>query len=176
LLINLNIAVNLKSQIGKNIQELLRERTEVSTVKSPKGEKYDDKLPIRTLAEVEAELEGARKDYRQLVKLMAQHNLAHSVKWDGEEITLTEALELSKQLRGEVNVKKSMGQRKKQEVEDNWRNPGSENIVYALYDPEVYRKGAQKLSRQVEKLSIDIDMKNGDVKFEFPAASKYIEG
>lgn len=175
MLINLNIAVNLKSQVGKHIQELLRERTEASTVKAPKGEKYDDKLPARSVAEIEVELNEARNDYRQLVKLMSQHNLENTVAWDGEQITLTEALELTKQLRGEINVKKSMGQRKKQEVEDNWRNPGSENIVHALYDPEEYRKAAQKLSRQVEKLSIDIDMKNGKVEFDFPAADKYIE-
>lgn len=170
--ITLAQAVHLRSIIGRRIQELVHERVSVSTVQASKGEKYEK--PERTMEEVTLELNEARKHYRELDFAATSANLQSKISWDGEEISITEALEISKQLRGEVSELKRFGQRKKQEKEFNYRSE-SESFVYAMYEPEVYRQNALKLERKVNRLSQEIEATNHRTDFEFAPASIYLE-
>ncbi|MDF2534087.1 MAG: hypothetical protein K0R18_244 [Bacillales bacterium] len=171
--ITLAQAVPLRGIISRRIQELLHERNSVSVVTIEKGDTYEK--PVRSMELVTEELTQAREDLRKLDIVMTTANLSAFVKWDGEDICITEAIELSKQIRGEVTQVKAFGNRKKQEKETNWRSPESSNIVVALYEPETYRQLALKLERQVNKLSQDIEAKNHTVEIEYAGAIRYIE-
>lgn len=170
--ITLDEAVALRGIISKRIQELIKERNSVSVVETTPGEEYEK--PSRTVEEVTAELNASRQDFRKLDVLMAKTNLENFLTWDGEEISITEAIELAKQIRGEVNALKNFAIRKKQERKTNWQNV-VEFVVHTLYDPEDYRKQYLKLERQVNKLSANIAHKNHLVEIDFLPASKYLE-
>lgn len=170
--ITLAQAVPLRTIISRRIQELLQERVNVSSVEVEQGEKYEK--PARSMEEITAELEVARNDFRALDVAMAKANLENTIEWDGKEISIMEAIELAKQLRGEVDQLKKFGKRKKQERHTSWRNE-TVTIAYAMYDPEEYRKRALKLERQVNRLSQEIEAKNHRVEFEFEPAIRYLE-
>jgi hypothetical protein len=173
--ITLAQALPVRNSISRRIQELLRERSRVAFVEAEKGEQYEK--PQRSIEEVTKELEETRADYRTLDVLVSQENLRATVNWDGKEISLVEAIELAKQIRGEVNVLKDFGNRQKQERKSaqGWGgNTDANVIVHALYDPEQYRKAALKLEREVNRLSLEIDKKNHGVEFTFVNADKYI--
>lgn len=170
--ITLAQAVPLRGIISRRIQELLTERNNVSVAEAKQGETYD--TPIRNMEEVSNELEIARNDFRKLDVAMAVFNLNEKLVWDGSEVSIIEAIELAKQLRGEVSQLKNFGQRKKQERSTDWRS-NETTVVHALYDPEEYRKNALKMERQVNRLSQEIEAKNHKVEFDFEAASRYLE-
>lgn len=170
--ITLAQAVHTLGDIGKHIQELIQERNSVAYVTAPKGEEYNK--PTRSVDEVTAEINQARADYRELQTLMRKANLESTIVWDGKEVSIDEAIEISKQQRGELNVVKSFGRAQKQSTSSNWRSDSSE-VTWAQFDPEVYRKAAIKLEKQVRKLSQDIEAKNHAVEFEFTAGERYIE-
>lgn len=169
--ITLADGVSLKSLLGKKIQELISERHSVSSVVLLKGEKPPENNDERTMEEVTIELEEVRSDYRELTLLLAESNLNNTVIWDNKEIPLTVALELSKQLRGEVNELKSFGNRKKEGIQSSWGSDDRYEIT--TYEPREYKDKASKLERQVNKLSSDINNKNFNTYIEFSSASKY---
>ncbi|MNJ90091.1 hypothetical protein D3C87_76840 [compost metagenome] len=172
--ITLAQAVPLKGIIARRIQELIQERNNVSTVTVENG--VHAELPARSMEEVTKELEQTREDFRKLDVIMTHANLSNFIKWDNNNITITESIELAKQIRGEVNSLKSFGNRKKQEKENNWRNPlDKPSTTHTTYEPEEYRQKALKLERQVNKLSQDIEAKNHSVEITFVAADRYIE-
>lgn len=170
--ITLAQAVHTLGDINKNIQELIRDRNEVAYVTATKGETYE--TPSQTVEEATAAIQQARADYRELQKLMRKANLENTIVWDGQEVSLDEAIEISKQQRGELNIIKGFGRAKKQQNNTNWRSDSTE-VTYALFEPEVYRKAALKLEKQVRKLSQDIEAKNHAVEIEFSAGARYIE-
>ncbi|MFP3726397.1 hypothetical protein U8V72_14510 [Priestia filamentosa] len=172
--ITLAQALPVRNAISRRIQELLQERNRVAFAEAEKGEKYE--APSRNIDDVTTELREARADYRTLDVLVARENLKATVQWDGGEITLVEAIELAKQVRGEVKSLKDFGNRKKQERKSSngWGSSESNVIIHALYDPEIYRKAALKSEREVNRLSMEIDKKNHSVEFEFENADKYI--
>lgn len=169
--ITLDEAVALRGIISRRIQDLIKERVSVSTAEAKPGEDYEK--PTRTVEEVTSELNEARKDFRKLDVLMAKTNIENTINWDGNEITITEAIELAKQLRGEVHSLKNFSSKKKQERRTNWQNV-VESVIFALFDPEAYRKEALKMERQVNKLSSNIAHKNHLVEVDFEPASKYL--
>ena len=170
--ITLAEAVNLKSIVGKRLIELQQERTRAAVVKvAKKGDEIE--VSERTLDEITAELTEARTDIRQLGLLLATANLANTVVWDGVEIPLTVALELAKQLRGEVAALKGFGNYKKEEqVSERWS--GESFFQVTTFEPKEYKAAALTLDRQVNKLSSDLNHKNYTIQVEFPAAVKYI--
>ncbi|WLR41210.1 DIP1984 family protein [Bacillus carboniphilus] len=170
--ITLAQAVPLRSIISRYIADLLEERDSVSTVETIVGEKYEK--PVRSVDDVTIEIERSRKDFRRLDTSMAEMNLQAKVFWDDKEISITEAIELAKQLREEVNVFKEYGKRKKQTLSSNWHHE-EKVMIHTLYDPEEYRKKALKLERQVNRLSQDIEAKNHQVEFEFKSATRYLD-
>lgn len=169
--ITLADAVSLKSLLGKRIHELLSERESVSTVVYKVGDSIPESYDERSMEEVTVELNDVRSDVRNLSLIVAKKNLETFIDWSGSQIPLTSALELSKQLRGEVNDLKGFGKRKKEGLQTGW---GSEdNKVLCLYEPREYKELGSKLERQVNKLSSDINNKNYNTLIEFPEASKY---
>lgn len=167
-------ALPLRSTISKRIQDLLQERKKVAVVEAEKGEQYE--APVRKMEEVTEELRQAREDFRRLDVLVTAENLKATIQWDGKDISITEALELAKQTRGEAHEHKEFGNRNKKERKHSggWGSNDSNIILHAQYDPENYRKSAQKLQREADRLSFEIERKNHTVEFDFPDAEKYI--
>lgn len=172
--ITLAQALPVRNSISRRIHELLQERNRVAFAEVEKGEKYEQ--PARSIDTVTKELNEVRADFRKLDVLVAKENLKATIQWDGKEITIIEAIELAKQIRGEVKDLKNFGNRNKQERKSSngWGNSEANIIVYALYEPEEYRKAALKLEREVNRLSLEIDRKNHFVEFEFENAENYI--
>ncbi|ATH91773.1 hypothetical protein [Bacillus glycinifermentans] len=163
-------ALPLKKTISKRIQELLQERDSVAYVEYDKGEEYIK--PAKTVDQITSELEEARKDYRNLVVLMSEANLNAKVVWDEKELSITEALELAQQLRGEANRLKSYGRSKETERLSSY----SDVISYrkAMFDPEKMQSKGLKLERMANRLSNAIEKANHNYEIEFEAADKYL--
>lgn len=156
--------VKLKSIITRKIQELISEIQFVSHAIVEKGE--TPKTSGRKLAEVEAELARVRKDARTLDKLIYRANIDHTVTFKGEEMPIVEAIELATQLRADVSLYKELGQSEKETL----YHGGSESVIFysvALYEPEEYRKRANKMEKDAHRLSNLINAKNYQVEIEF---------
>lgn len=122
--ISLLEALPLRNTISRRIQDLLTERDSVAFVQFEKGEEYEK--PERTVDEVTAELNEVRRDFRKLDVLVYQANLEAKITQDDEEISIAEAIELAKQLRGEAGRLKVYAKSKKQERNHNY---GSDTII-----------------------------------------------
>ncbi|MEC1289438.1 hypothetical protein P9B58_03970 [Bacillus mojavensis] len=163
-------ALPLRNAISKRIQELLQERDSVAYVEHDKDEKYTK--PTKNVDQITAELESTKKDYRELVVLIAKANLDAKVLWDEKELSITEALELAQQLRGEANKLKSYGRSQKTERVNSY----SDVISYreALFDPDKMQAKGLKLERMANRLSNSIEKANHNYEIEFEAADKYL--
>ncbi|EQM25309.1 hypothetical protein [Bacillus licheniformis] len=163
-------ALPLRNTISKRIQELLQERESVAYVEYDKGEEYIK--PTKSVDQITSDLEEARKDYRDLVVLMSEANLNAKVVWDEKELSITEALELAQQLRGEANRLKSYGRSKETERLSSY----SDVISYrkAMFDPEKMQSKGLKLERMANRLSNAIEKANHNYEIEFEAAEKYL--
>lgn len=168
--ISLLEALPLRNSINRRIQELLQERDRVAYVEFEKDEKYE--LPERTFDNVTTELNKTREDYRQLDVLVTKANIDAKVKWDEKEISITEAIELAKQLRGEANKLKAYGMVKKQERKQSY---GETKTIYrkALFEPSKMQEQGLKLERLANRLSLAIEKANHLHTIEFLAADLY---
>lgn len=171
--ITLSQAVVTSASIVKRIQELLRERQEISIVKAPKGETYTK--PVRSFQVVTTEIAEAREDLGKLDYLKHVANVQNTIEWNGKNIAIIQAIELAKQLRLEANEFKGFGARKQQDLENGgWGANTTQTIVYAQYDTEKARLRGIKLNSIAERLSTEIDKANDKVEIWFAEASKYI--
>ncbi|MFE8701098.1 hypothetical protein ACFYKX_10875 [Cytobacillus sp. FJAT-54145] len=168
--ITLAEALPLRGVISRRIQELIQERQSVAIVEVEKGETPE---PCeRTFEEVSLELEQVRKDFRTLDYWMQNFNVNTRIEWNGEDMTVTEALELAKQLRGEIQSLKSFGNRKKTERVSRGGILGqkTELLAIAQYDPKAIKQQAMKLERQVTRLSALIEKTNHTYTIPFDAS------
>lgn len=170
--ISLLEALPLRNSISRRIQELLQERDRVAYVEFEKGE--DHETPEKTIEEVTNELNEVRNDYRQLDLVVTATNIVAKIEWNGGEITITEAIELAKQLRGEANKLKSYGNSKR--VDRKPQNYGETRTIYrkAMFEPSKLQKEGLKLERIANRLSLAIEKANHNQMIEFPAADKYL--
>ncbi|MEJ8543987.1 hypothetical protein [Brevibacillus borstelensis] len=178
-MITLAQAIPLRRAIERQIDYLKDERFEFSSVTIAKGETPE--FPKRTIELITGELNKARADYRRLDSLIAEANLKKVVEWDGEMISLVEAIELAKQLREETGEYKRFGIRKKIERSPSHYHSrsrsydgGSDLITMTTYDPDVYREWGKKLERRANLLSGKIEAANHSISIPFDAAS-YLE-
>lgn len=171
--ITLAQAIPLKNIISRRINELQQEREQVAFVEVEKGEKYS--TPERDMKTVENELDESHNDYRILDTLIAKNNLDYSLRWDGNDVTIKEAIEVAKERRNEINKLKYFGSRKKQEKTRGNYMQDSSTITHTLYEPEEYRKRGLKLERQVNRLSQEIEAMNHKITFDFEGAERYLD-
>jgi hypothetical protein len=168
--ISLLEALPLRNSISRRIHELLQERDRVAFVEFEKGDEYEK--PERTVDDVTKELNVVRNDFRLLDVLVAKANLEAKVIWDNKEISIVEAIELAKQLRGEAVKLKQYGISKKQERKQSY---GETKTVYrkAMFEPSALEKEGLKLERLANRLSLAIEKANHLHEIEFPYADKY---
>lgn len=157
-------AVKLKSVLAKRIHELEEEMYRVSFVEIEKGGKVP-KQP-RTLGMVEKDIDEVRLDFRILDKLMYQANIENTVDFNGEELTIVEAIELATQLRAKARKFKEFGAASKEEYPYSY-GEGIPLIKLAMFDPEEYRLKAIEMERQANRLSNAINTKNYTVELDF---------
>ena len=162
--ISLAEAVKLKSVLSKRIHELEEELNQIGFVEIEKG----DTLPkqTRTLVQVEQELDDVRADFRLLDKLMYEANIRNEVNFNGENITIVEAIELATQLRAKARKCKEFGVSKKEEHVYSYGETSS-LVKVAMFDPEVYRVKGLELERQANRLSNLINAKNYAIELDF---------
>lgn len=176
-MITLAEAIPLRKMLERRINELFSERWDKSHVVIEKGEPYEP-YP-RTMEKVSEEIYELQRDFRVLGGLVAEANLSQKITWNGEELSMLEAIELSKQIRMDLNQLKSFASRKKTErvMERGRRGPSGDApslLTVALFDSEEYRQKALKLERQVNRLSAMIEHQNHLVSIPFDA-SRYID-
>lgn len=170
--ITLAQAINLLSSLHKKINDLHGEFFNIHVIEVPKGETY---TPYeRTVEAVLQDLSKIQHDLLELKEIIQQANLSNQVEWDGHSISMTRAIETAKQLRERLNLLKSLVTTKKREYNVH-HHSGTITEQIALFDPAVFKKQAEKLSRQVELLSSRIDKVNYTTEIEVPLASKYLE-
>jgi len=163
-MISLAEAVKLKSILQSRYSELLIERARVAFIVVEKG--IEAKREGRTMVVVEQELDVVRKDIRTLDRLVYEANVQNTVTFQGEELTLVEAIELAKQLRAEVNAIKHFAASEKEDMQYGYGDNVA-MVKVALFEPEHYRQKAQELERQAHKLSNLVNAKNYEVQINF---------
>ena len=166
--IKLSQAITLMSVIKKRIQELKREREEVSYLLVEKGEQYE--LPVdRTFNQVVSELEAAQKDLLELETAIAQANVTSTIQWDEKQITIGEAIQLAKLYREQAREHATYGSKRN-------NTPYGTNMYQVLtYDPKKYAELSQKLNRKANKLSELIDEVNILTYIDFPRYHIYMD-
>ncbi|QKG85412.1 hypothetical protein GXN76_13695 [Kroppenstedtia pulmonis] len=170
--ISLAEGIIIRNLISKRIQELISERDQVAFVTVPKGEEYD--RPDRKVEDVTLDLEKTHAQYMKLDMLIHEANIRHSIKWKDNEYSIVAAIDLAKRLRGELYSMKHFAKSQKQKYASSY---GSDTmmVTYAQFEPSDYRKKAEKLERQVNRLSSLIEAKNHEVELEFVEAKYYME-
>ena len=177
-MISMADAVYLRSFIQKKIAERIAARTEAATITFAKGETPE--IPETDFATWSERVQQARTDFRALDVAMARANLENTVNWDDRMIPLMEALQLAKDLRAQVNELKKFGAQRKTERAGSGSlfsrvERGSVDLItQTTYDPADMTRLAEKLERQVNRLSRDIDRKNEAIQIPFASASAYM--
>lgn len=167
-MISLAEAVKLKSILHSKYSELISERCRVAYVLVEKG--TEAKREGRTMAIVEQELEQVRRDIRTLDRLVYEANIQNTIHFNGEQLTLVEAIELAKQLRAEVHEMKQFASSEKEEIQYGYGEAVA-MVRVALFDPEQYRLQSEQLERQAHKLSNLVNAKNYQVQINFDDSS-----
>jgi CRISPR/Cas system CMR subunit Cmr4 (Cas7 group RAMP superfamily) len=162
--ISLAEAVKLKSVLSKRIHELEEEMDRVAFMEIEKGSKLPKQ--IRTLSDVEHEMEEIRKDFRLLDKLMYQANYENKIVFNNETLTIVEAIELATQLRAKARKYKEYGASQKEEYLPSYGEMISLMKV-AAFDPEAYRLKGIEVERQANRLSNLINAKNYSIELDF---------
>ncbi|MGG1396770.1 hypothetical protein ABE288_02785 [Bacillus salipaludis] len=162
--ISLAEAVKLKSVLSKRIHELEDEMDRVAFVDIEKGSKIPKQ--VRTLVDVEEDLDEVRKDFRLLDKLMYRANIENEVVFNDETLTIVEAIELATQLRAKVRKYKQYGAAPKEEFPYSYGEAVS-LLKIATFDPEAFRLKGLESERQANRLSNLINAKNYAIELEF---------
>lgn len=157
-------AVKLKSVLNKRIHELEMEMSVIGFVEVEKGKKLPKQL--RTLAQVETEIEEIRRDYRLLDKLMYKANIENQIQYGDENLTIVEAIELATQLRARARKYKELGQASKEEYPYAYDDQFT-IVKVATFEPEEYRVKALDMERQANRLSNLINSKNYAIALDF---------
>lgn len=168
--ISLAEAVKLKSILAKRIHELEEEMYRVAFAEIEKGGKIPKQ--VRSLSVVEHDLEIVRKDFRLLDKLMYEANISNVVEFNGDALTIVEAIEYATQLRAKARLYKLFGASKKEEYPYNFGEAAA-LIKVALFDPEEYRLKALENERQANRLSNAINAKNYSIELDFNSANYF---
>lgn len=171
--ITLAEAVPLLKVIENRIRDLVQERERNSFVLIEKGDNYT--RPDRDVELITKEIEEAQRDYRKLAKAIAEQNLNNYIEWDGDKISIAEAIELAKQLRSESQNLKRLAAYKKHEYENRGFGDTSNLIRVALYEPDEVRQQALKLERKANRLSALIEAKNHTITFTVEGIEKYTD-
>ncbi|MDN7242790.1 hypothetical protein QWY14_13335 [Planococcus sp. N028] len=163
---NLSLAesVKLKSVLAKRIHELEEEMDRVAFVEVEKGRKVPKQ--VRSLSQVEQEIDEIRKDFRLLDKLMYRANIENEVVFNDEKLAIVEAIELATQLRAKARKCKEFGAAAEEELQYGY-GEGVPVIRRAMFDPEEYRLKAVELERQANRLSNAINNKNYSIEVDF---------
>lgn len=161
----------LKNSVAKKLHDLIRERNQIAYVDYDKGEDYTK--PIRTFKEVTSDMTEVRNHYRIVKNALALSNLEVKIRWNGETITIIEALELVKQLRLEVEHLHSFS--RSQQVERISNRGFDSSVVYrkALFDPMEVKKEADSMLKEANRLSILIDKANFNSEVELDFVDNY---
>ncbi|MCT2535463.1 DIP1984 family protein [Aquibacillus koreensis] len=161
--ITLAEAVKLKSILSKRIHELEEEMFRVAFVQMESGSELPKQN--RTLSNVEKEIELVRADFRLLDKLMYQANIENEVVFNGESISIVEAIELATQLRAKARKLKELASCEKEE--HLYFGETTTMVKVALYDPEEYRQRSVETERLANRLSNLINAKNYAIELAF---------
>lgn len=162
--ISLAEAVKLKSLLSKRIHELEEEMDRVAFIEIEKGSKVPKQ--VRTLTDVELDLEEVRKDFRLLDKLMYQANIENEIAFNDQLFTIVEAIELATQLRAKARKYKVYGTAPKEEFPYSY-GEGVSLLKVAMFDPEMYRLQGLEIERQANRLSNLINAKNYSIELNF---------
>ncbi|MEK5442344.1 MULTISPECIES: hypothetical protein [unclassified Fredinandcohnia] len=162
--ISLAEAVKLKSVLSKRIHELEEEMDRLAFIDIEKGNKIPKQ--VRTLTDVEQDIEEVRKDVRLLDKLIYKANIENEIIFNDEELTIVEAIELATQLRAKARKYKVYGTAPKEEFSYSY-SEGVPLVKVAMFDPEVYRLKGLEIDRQANRLSNLINAKNYSIQLNF---------
>ena len=157
-------AVKLKSIIRKRLMELIEERERVAFSTIEKGQPLPEQ--VRSLEQVEQEIERVRKDARTLDRLVYRANIDTTLTFENETLPIVEAIEYAIQLRAAAEEAKTFAAADPESLVYGY---GDQLPIYrvARFDPETYRKRALLLERRAHVLSNAINATNYQVTVPF---------
>ena len=161
--INLAEAVKLKSILTKKIHELEGQLRSTMFAIVEKGD--EPKQPPKPFTAYEQELVDVRYDARKLDALIYRANIDHTVAFQGESLSIVEAIELATQLRAEAQFAKELASNEKEQ----FYTSAGETILYrvALFEPTAYESKAIELEKLAHRLSNAINAANYAITLPF---------
>lgn len=170
--ITLAEALPIRVQLARKIQELRAEREMSSSISvSGEDDPYTESIvPNRSIDEINNDISDTISDFAAIDQIISIKNVCEKILWNGDEISIQVAINIAKEYRKELASFKSMASRPK--VQRGYYSQEG-LIIKALYDPVEYKEKAERLEKELNRLSALIDKKNHQVEFEF-AAEKYI--
>lgn len=165
---NLAEAVKLKSILKAKFHEYTSELHRSAFITTEKNQAIV--TSNRTMEEIHNDLNRVRKDIRTLDRLVYEANVANTVSFEDEQLTLVEAIEFASQLRESAASYRMFGENEKEEIQHGY----GDTVLYriAQFDPALYREKAEQLEKQAHRLSNAINAKNYSITIAFDD-SKY---
>ncbi|WP_433958285.1 hypothetical protein [Cytobacillus horneckiae] len=162
--ITLAEAVKLKSVLSKRIHELEEEMDRLAFFEIEKA----SPLPTqkRLFQDAEKDIDEIRKDFRLLDKLVYRANIDNEIQFNGDSLTIVEAIELATQLRAKARKCKQFGSAQKEEFL-YMIGESSSMLRVAAFEPEEYRIKSLEIERHANRLSNLINSKNYTIELEF---------
>ena len=160
--VNINSARILKSRLESKLYQLVNKRKEVAVVKILPNENPDDYIDIH-IEDITTEI---NKYIDMIVKLdskIMEANNSKAVHFDGDVLTIVDALFLAQKQRSETNELLKLSKYKKRSHDEC--NPNL--IIVTSYDPERYIDIVAEQQEKNERLSSAIDNANNDTFIEY---------
>jgi hypothetical protein len=133
-------------------------------------------MPERDVATIFAEIDVLEADLLKLRTLRDEANLVATVSWRltpaDKLMSVTEALGRVKQMRSRLQLYRNMSCANPNATITRW---DENNLNQITYQPAVYKTKADQLEKQVNALSMAIDIANVKQMVDFDA-SAYVEG
>lgn len=165
--ITLSRLINLKVSLSKQIQKLVGERKGLLSVQllsdamtNPEIKTVEFGRPERHFDTVTGELMPIRADYLEVLRVANVANAKALVKFEGEEYSIPEAIELAKQLRADAGDYAYFADTKTTVVNGYGASP---TVTKCIVDVAAIRVSAAELLRRADALSQLIEEKNHSV-------------
>lgn len=160
----------LKNAIQTKLHDLINERQDVAYVEYDKGE--EPEISVSPLNHVMDELKKVRMHLRVVKRELAKANQKEVIAFDGELLSIQDALELVKQLRNESDALQRFGRSKPVE---RVSSPYDSTPIYrrACFEPTEFKTYAEETLKEANHLSILIDKANFEQKASIDFVNEY---
>jgi hypothetical protein len=164
-------AIAAINMVTKQVSRYNDELSKVAYETISKGEFAEQ--PDRGFDEVFSDLVSAQLDLINLKVIIRQVNVAETIDWNGEDVSLAKAIELAKTIREQSRTLFPFGRVKKKEPT---RSYGSTEVSYRIanFNPAGVAEVSSRYEKDANRLSSLIEARNHGITLDIPFLDKYL--